>query len=652
MPTSPKLFALTKTSSNVQIITRIFASKYLNKYAAGKEEHGTAQLKAGTAGNSFRIQQKELQNLKITGAQIQNNKSLQQKRQTSAISASSVSQTEYLWWLLKLPVVITNIEFIHVPSISLANRGGKFYRKPRSYVLPSGSDGTALSERQFLLFPQHNCFTNRQKTQIQDASQSNFSNDKVTLFSIRPPELLFVHKLKDYFAFFVRDKKRIRSNKVIPTLSHVPRPWIDGSNSEIKLRSSALHELQIWFTQFTGFNDPRVAEFEKVLRNLNRTIFRELYVADSTMLSTGPAEVVFSKVYTKNNFKFLLHLLYTMGSFETELDLFSSSSLRSCFVTAGFIAQKAHYDITDSHHLLKRYTLEQLIYIPGGNVSFSSRLVFAAEAIQDLVLNDSVASNCFPPVLVSHLTEQTETTLMVFLQEMQERLFQRLQPQNVTNVPNTRTQNPTARWLPAIIKPSHQSLASHRHQQVVLTRLFAAVDQVLQSHASIRNQLVLGRPGSGKSHPTSICLLYAMMNGLQCYVTSLAARRASHFNCLHIHHLFCIGVNKKLDPNEAMERAMTKLHYHPEQKALLISLDVLVIEEIGLINGELLSTINLILQNVRENTCMFVGVMVVGNEDTNQLPAIGGSDVFLSPTILFCFQTHFLTSLVRMLDPV
>ena len=100
-----------------------------------------------------------------------------------------------------------------------------------------------------------------------------------------------------------------------------------------------------------------------------------------------------------------------------------------------------------------------------------------------------------------------------------------------------------------------------------------------------------------------------------------------------------------------MERAMTKLHNHPEQKALLLSLDNLVIEEIGLPNGELF-TINLILQNVRENTCIFGGVKVVGTGDTNQPPAIDGSDVFLSPTILFCFQTHFLTSLVRMLDAV
>ena len=186
---------------------------------------------------------------------------------------------------------------------------------------------------------------------------SNISIDKVSLLSIRPPKLLFNRKLKDYIAFFVRDKTRIHSNKVVPILSLDPRPWLDGTNSKIKLRSSALRELQVWFTQFTGFNDPRVAEFENVLRNLNKN-FREIYVADSTMLSAGPAEIVFSKVYPKNHFKFLLQLLHTMGCFDTELDLFSSSSLRNCFVTAGIIPQKAQYDKTDTHHLLKRYILE------------------------------------------------------------------------------------------------------------------------------------------------------------------------------------------------------------------------------------------------------------------------------------------------------
>ena len=143
-----------------------------------------------------------------------------------------------------------------------------------------------------------------------------------------------------------------------------------------------------------------------------------------------------------------------------------------------------------------------------------------------------------------------------------------------------------------------------------------------------------------------------MTNGLQCYVTSLASRRASHYNCHHIHRIFCINPSKKADPNTAAERALKKMHYHPEKKALLMSLNKLVIEEIGLPSSELLATMDLILQSVRQNQLFFGGIFVIANGDTNHSPNIDGSDIFLSTTLLFTFETHFLVTLVRMLDPI
>ena len=74
------------------------------------------------------------------------------------------------------------------------------------------------------------------------------------------------------------------------------------------------------------------------------------------------------------------------------------------------------------------------------------------------------------------------------------------------------------------------------------------------------------------------------------------------------------------------------MNYHPE-KALMMSLNKLVIKEIGLLSSELLVTMNLILQNVRQNQLFFGGIFVIANGDTNQLPNIDGS-------IFFC-QRHF-----------
>ena len=61
---------------------------------------------------------------------------------------------------------------------------------------------------------------------------------------------------------------------------------------------------------------------------------------------------------------------------------------------------------------------------------------------------------------------------------------------------------------------------------------------------------------------------------------------------------------------------------------------------------------DLILRKVRENDIIFGGVLIIANGDTNQLPNIDGTEIFLSTTLPFVFHVHFLTTLVRMLDPI
>ena len=123
MPTAPKMFALTMSSGNVLVITKIFSSRYLNKYAAGKEEHAQVLLKAGTQSNTFAVDVGNIENDKITGVQLINSQNENNKRTSSAIQALSVSQTEFAWWTLQLPAIITCFDFVHVPSLALEFRG-------------------------------------------------------------------------------------------------------------------------------------------------------------------------------------------------------------------------------------------------------------------------------------------------------------------------------------------------------------------------------------------------------------------------------------------------------------------------------------------------------------------------------------------------
>ena len=59
------------------------------------------------------------------------------------------------------------------------------------------------------------------KVQVEDASASHFSTDKVTLLSIRPPELMFTKQLEPFYAYFIRDK-RLKHEVVLSHLSRIP----------------------------------------------------------------------------------------------------------------------------------------------------------------------------------------------------------------------------------------------------------------------------------------------------------------------------------------------------------------------------------------------------------------------------------------------
>ena len=98
---------------------------------------------------------------------------------------------------------------------------------------------------------------------------------------------------------------------------------------------------------------------------------------------------------------------------------------------------------------------------------------------------------------------------------------------------------------------------------------------------------------------STICLLFGMLNGLTCFVTSLASKRAAIFNCEHLHRLFCIGTNFKFTVKDIVEKALKKLDFNPKKRALILSLNLLVIEETGLVSAELLTIIDMIVKHRR-----------------------------------------------------
>ena len=59
---------------------------------------------------------------------------------------------------------------------------------------------------------------------------------------------------------------------------------------------------------------------------------------------------------------------------------------------------------------------------------------------------------------------------------------------------------------------------------------------------------------------------------------------------------------------------------------------------------------DIVLQELKQTTLPFGGVLVIASGDQMQLPSIEGNDILLSPVLLTNFALYFLGHFVRMTD--
>ena len=105
--------------------------------------------------------------------------------------------------LLGYPDIRTDLRFTNVPTVPLEQRVGvektKMKKEPNENnnennndTITDGFDTSSpcVDIRENNFFPLHRLFTDSQKLIIQGTMNSSISLDNITLFGIRPPELL------------------------------------------------------------------------------------------------------------------------------------------------------------------------------------------------------------------------------------------------------------------------------------------------------------------------------------------------------------------------------------------------------------------------------------------------------------------------------
>lgn len=131
------------------------------------------------------------------------------------------------------------------------------------------------------------------------------------------------------------------------------------------------------------------------------------------------------------------------------------------------------------------------------------------------------------------------------------------------------------------------------------------------------NVFLTGEPGSGKTHIVNQYVSYLHDHDIEPAITASTGIAATHVGGMTIHSWSGIGIRKVLTPYELDALASKE----PLVKRLAYA-KVLIIDEISMLDGVTLSTIDTILRTLRQNGDSFGGLQVVFVGDFFQLPPI------------------------------
>jgi len=131
------------------------------------------------------------------------------------------------------------------------------------------------------------------------------------------------------------------------------------------------------------------------------------------------------------------------------------------------------------------------------------------------------------------------------------------------------------------------------------------------------NVFLTGEPGSGKTHTINKYLEYLRSCGVEPAVTASTGIAATHVGGMTIHAWSGIGVRRtltqfdldKLMQNERLVRRLSEAH-------------VLVIDEVSMLSGSVLSMIEIVCRTLRRKPGAFGGLQVILVGDFFQLPPV------------------------------
>ncbi|MHA7927462.1 MAG: GIY-YIG nuclease family protein [Marinobacter sp.] len=720
-PANPVLYSMLRSSMNLQYTTSYLVARYLAKYIGQIDKSqrlifrpkfaARTDLPIERQANVMDVQMDEsLLNTKITRNRIGGDEAKQaREKQISSgleIEGRAISVSEMLGQFYAYPQIRTSFKYINIPTQAMGHRPtiGKtadVVNLARKGYIPGNVSNVDDLDPGFS-FP---CFIARfnlkwkaptmqfddfQCTTYLDALFQPSSMDKITLFSLRPPELSFVDNPALYFIWFdrsslegVRGKNVLIQTQVIQQelMKKYPQ-WIDGTGCCVRVRELAVakicERIQNGYFSASSLSSAAKQLFfalngKLMSHNRKRTrtrktmeliqCLRSIYMKEKDLDRNQLPVYWFRTVRASEQVEqFMYHILLSMGRFRSELELMNQGSLPAAFQKAGLFIGNTQSDGTmisrddkmaSAKQLVQRYIQEQLQYYPNGTATFDKELACAYRVITDMLVDNVIRSDSMPAALYTQLRFEATSEVSEYCNNAQEKVLQsiyyHLKPFYGDRIPEINAVRRATFADPvefdiSTVGPSNnsQSESSWKEHQ----KAYEAVVNAVTHYKQARNErtksiLLVGAGGVGKTVDMRLAGLYCMCQGLYTTTTTLTGKRGAEIAGEHVHVLFGVPVNPKLNAAEMAEKAFIGLcSYNEKRLSLLHQLDVLLIDEFGQIDTNLLSALDLLLRRIRKSTHWFGGVLVMATIDVQQMQPIRGLSPMLSPVMLSTFSFH------------
>jgi hypothetical protein len=301
--------------------------------------------------------------------------------------------------------------------------------------------------------------------------------------------------------------------------------------------------------------------------------------------------IVFSNIKPTRPLNFLLHVVLSLREFSKELELFGNSTdIHSIFHAAKLY--NLIDPVTSTKDTIRHYVVEQLVHLPGGTKMFDRLCVSAYSVIFEALVGGNILLQETPPVLYTSLRMVTFDTLQeslfnnrvwlvaVTLRDLKRDRAHRHLPDEhiIAGSPKHQPLYPPLVFTRVTI----QSIQSYNEQQAGFRIPCDKMNKYLgASLTMVKSFSIMGGPGVGKTALMKMILLKAILLGLNGMLMTLMLEGAFQLGGIHLHKLLLLTVRKKGTVQRLAELALISIYKSPEAMLMLMTLDVLFIDELG-----------------------------------------------------------------------